>query len=211
MIDTFSAPLRQDLQQALLVLQQGGVVAFPTETYYGLAVDPFNRQALDRLFHLKRRPAAKPVLVLIDRLDRLSGLTAEVPSQFRPLMDRFWPGPLTLIFPALAHLPPTLTAGSGTVGIRISSHPLAQCFCAMAGGAITATSANLSGFAPTTTEQELRAQFDTHLDWILKAGPTKGGPASTIVTADDAGLRLIREGAIPFNEVVKAGAFAGRA
>ena len=201
MTDFISSELHQDLTSALLVLKQGGVVAFPTETYYGLAVDPFNSQAVERLFLLKQRPSAKPILVLIDRQERLSDLCAEIPGQFQPLLDRFWPGPLTLIFPALPDLSPPLTAGTGTVGVRISSHPLALAFCALAGGAITATSANLSGLRPAASEHEVLVQFGTHLDWLVKGGATQGGLASTIVAADRGGLRLVREGVIPFGEI----------
>lgn len=196
-----SPELSQDLQQALLVLKQGGVVAFPTETYYGLAVDPFNSQAVERLFQLKRRSAAKPILLLIDGRDRLSSLVAEIPPQFYPLMDRLWPGPLTLIFPAKADLPHALTADTGTVGVRISSHPLAVNLCALAGGAITATSANLSGRMPAASEQEVVAQFGDRLDWLLKAGLTPGGAVSTIIAPHQDGLRLVREGVIPFSKI----------
>jgi L-threonylcarbamoyladenylate synthase len=204
MSNLLSAAQHQDLQQALLVLRQGGVVAFPTETYYGLAVDPFNSQALERLFQMKRRPAEKPILVLIDSQEHLPLLASEVPNQFHALMDRFWPGPLTLIFPAQPHLSPVLTAGTGTIGLRISSHPLARSLTALSAGAITATSANISGRPPAVTEQEVLAQFGHDLDWLLKAGSTAGGTASTIIAADQGGLRLVRQGVIPFSEVEKA-------
>lgn len=200
--DSTSPGSSQDLQQALLVLKQGGVVAFPTETYYGLAVDPFNCQAVERLFQLKRRPASKPVLVLINDQNRLSRLAAETPSQFHPLMERFWPGPLTLIFPARSDLPLSLTAATGTVGIRVSSHPLAAQFCALAGGAITATSANLSGHRPAASELEVVGQFGRRLDWLLRGGSTPGGAASTIVALHQNGLRLVREGVIPSRAIM---------
>ncbi|MDP2106616.1 MAG: L-threonylcarbamoyladenylate synthase [Desulfobulbaceae bacterium] len=201
MIDAHSATLTYDLQQALLVLRQGGVVAFPTETYYGLAVDPFNGHAVDHLFELKRRPAVKPVLVLIDGLDQLARLTVGVPEQFSSLMGAFWPGPLTLIFSALPSLCTQLTAGTGTIGLRISSHPFARQLCLLAGGAITATSANRSGSQPARTEQEVVAQFGHEVDWVVKGGPTRGGLASTIIAAKPGGgLCLVREGVIPFAE-----------
>lgn len=201
MSDSISPEQRQDLQQALLVFKQGGIVAFPTETYYGLAVDPFNSQAVERLFLLKHRADAKPILLLIDKQERLSRMATEVPPQFWPLMDRFWPGPLTLIFPSRDHLPPALTAGTGTVGIRISSHPLAFLFSSLAGGAITATSANLSGIRPAANEHEVLSQFGKQLDWLLKAGPTPGGAPSTIVAAQGGGLQLVRDGVIPYGEI----------
>jgi L-threonylcarbamoyladenylate synthase len=206
MSGTPSVAVSHDLRQALQVLTKGGVVAFPTETYYGLAVDPFNDQAVARLFHLKGRPLSKPVALLIDHPGRLPLLTAACPPCFPPLMARFWPGPLTLIFPAHPHLSPLLTAGSGSIGLRISSHPLAQALTAQAGGIITATSANLSGLAPAVSVDEVVAQFGQRLDWLFQADPTPGGAASTIVTATPDGLRLIREGVIPFAEIEQVAA-----
>jgi L-threonylcarbamoyladenylate synthase len=198
-----TAPLaapEHDLQQAVLVLRQGGVVAFPTETYYGLAVDPFNSQAVSRLFALKRRPAAKPVLALIDGPARLPLLTVGIPKPFSVLMTAFWPGPLTLIFPALPGLSPQLTAGTGTIGLRISSHPLAGQLCALAGGAITATSANRSGTHPAQSEQEVVGQFGDEVDWLVRGGSTRGGLPSTVIAArQDGGLALVREGVIPLS------------
>jgi len=202
MIHAFVPELRQGLQQAVLVLKEGGVVAFPTETYYGLAVDPFNPQAVERLFRLKNRAAAKPIALLVDRQARLSALAAEIPCLFQPLIDRFWPGPLTLIFPAHPNLPPILTAGSETIGVRISSHPLALALSSLAGGAITATSANHSERRPAVSEEEVVCQFGTGLDCLVRGGMTQGGAPSTIVSLDHGRLRLIREGAIPFSRVL---------
>jgi L-threonylcarbamoyladenylate synthase len=204
-----AAKVSHDLRQALLVLTEGGVVAFPTETYYGLAVDPFNPRAVDRLFVLKGRPLTKPVALLIDHPGRLPLLAAHCPPQFQPLMARFWPGPLTLIFPSLPHLSPLLTAGSGSIGLRISSHPLAHALTSQAGGIITATSANLTGLPPAVSVDGITAQFGQRLDWLLQADPTPGGAASTIVAATPSGLRLIREGVIPFAEIEQVAACGG--
>ena len=201
MIHGLSSTRHQELRQAVRVLREGGVVAFPTETYYGLAVDPFNSQALERLFQLKGRPASKPVAVLIDHLAHLSLLAAVVPKPFQPLMERFWPGPLTLLFPAHSHLSPLLTATTGTIGLRISSHPLAHALATLAGGVITATSANLSGNPATVSSREVETQFRRHLDYLLRDDPTPGGAASTIVAAQPDGLRLVRAGVIPFGEI----------
>jgi tRNA threonylcarbamoyl adenosine modification protein (Sua5/YciO/YrdC/YwlC family) len=117
------------LARAVVELQRGGIVAFPTETFYGLAVDPFCRSALVALFELKKRAADKPILVLIDHIEQLSQLVKSIPQQYVPLMERHWPGPLTLIFPAKKSLPVELTGGTGTIGVRISSHPLAEDWC----------------------------------------------------------------------------------
>lgn len=206
MSDSPSVTVSQDLRQAVRVLTEGGVVAFPTETYYGLAVDPFNHQAVARLFRLKGRPLAKPVALLIDHPSRLPLLTTHCPPCYHSLMARFWPGPLTLIFPAQPSLSPLLTAGGGSIGLRVSSHPLAQALTTQAGGIITATSANLSGSPPAVSPAEVVAQFGHRLDWLFQADPTPGGAASTIVAATPDGLRLIREGVIPFVEIERVAA-----
>lgn len=193
-----------DLDRAAAIIKKGGVVAFPTETYYGLAVDPFNEEALETLFRLKRRSRSKPILVLIKDAGQLSLLTPDIPPLFQPLISRFWPGPLTLVFQALAGLSARLTGNTGTVGARISSNPTAKLLAEKTGIPITATSANISGRPPATTSAEIREQFGRHLDMVLEGGQTPGGPGSTVVGADDHGPRLIRAGVIPYQEVKAA-------
>lgn len=185
-------------------LARGEVVAFPTETFYGLAVNPFAEGALKRLFALKRRSSDKPVLVLIDSRDRLVELIAAVPPLYEPLMARFWPGPLTLIFPARPGLPAGLCDARGTIGIRLSSEPLACGLAVAAGGVITGTSANPSGAPAAIDAAEVRACFPSGLAGILDGGRAYGGLGSTIVAEESGGLRLIRSGAIPFSEVLAA-------
>lgn len=189
------------LDRAVAVIANGGVVAFPTETYYGLAVDPFNEVALDRLFEIKRRPEKKPVLVLIAERSQLSLLTGETPPLFAQLVDRFWPGPLTLVFDALPGLSSKLCGGMATVGVRISSHPVARLLTARAGRPITATSANISGIGPAVNAAEVREQFGDLVDLVLDGGATPGEGGSTVVGIENGMLRLIREGVIPFVEV----------
>ncbi|MEW6500934.1 MAG: L-threonylcarbamoyladenylate synthase, partial [Thermodesulfobacteriota bacterium] len=150
------------------MIRAGGVVAFPTETYYGLAVDPFNREALSRLFALKRRPPDKPVLTLIESEAQLPLLARQVPKLYRPLMDAFWPGPLTLVFDAVPELPVILTGYSGTVGVRISSHPMARQLVAALGQPLTATSANYSGQPAAVTPDEVVAQLGLDVDLVLE-------------------------------------------
>ncbi len=190
-----------DLQLAKMVFQQGGIVAFPTETSYGLAVDPFKQQALEGLFVLKERPKEKPVLVVINHLDQLNLLVNEIPDIFKPLMERYWPGPLTLIFPATSGLPSLLTGETKTVGVRLTSHPLAAQFIDAVGGPVTATSANLSGITPCVRAEEVRSSFKVGLDFVLDGGPTTGGPASTILACFGDVVWLVRDGAVPFREV----------
>lgn len=193
----------EDLATACAILRNGGVVAFPTETYYGLAVDPFNREALARLFALKGRSAAKPVLLIIENPSQLSTLVTEIPAPFAPLMEKFWPGPLTLVFPGLASLPGMLTGGLGTIGVRISSHPVARRLVRAFGGPITATSANLSGHPAASSSDGVREQLGAGVDMILDGGETPGGLGSTIIGCRDGGIRLFRKGVISFSEAGK--------
>lgn len=183
----------QSLQEAATIIKQGGVVAFPTETYYGLAVDPFNDLALDKLFKLKKRPESKPLLTLISGLNQLLTLAEAVPPCLIPLIEQ-WPAPLTLVFPARKELSSRLTAGTKTIGVRISSHPVAQYFVELCGQPITATSANLSGKQAANTAQGVTAQFGTSLDYIIDGGKTPGGAGSTLVGCVDDHPVLLRRG-----------------
>lgn len=185
----------QSLQEAVTIIKQGGVVAFPTETYYGLAVDPFNEAALDKLFTLKKRPDNKPLLTLIPGVDQLLTLADAVPSCFSPLM-LLWPAPLTLVFPARKGLSDRLTAGTETIGVRISSHPVARDFVELCAQPVTATSANLSGAPAANSAQEVAAQFSTGLDYIIDGGKTPGGAGSTLVGCVAGRPILLRRGVL---------------
>lgn len=196
-----------ELARALAVIRDGGVVAFPTETYYGLAVDPFNRQALSRLFALKRRPPDKPVLTLVENREHLPLLARQVPDLYLPLMDAFWPGPLTLVFEALPTLPVILTGYTGTVGVRISSHPLARQLVAAAGQPLTATSANYSGQPPAVTPDEVVEQIGPDVDFVIDGGIAPGGKGSTIVGLADGHLTELRPGVIPFAAILEQARF----
>lgn len=197
--------LPAELAQAVRVIQAGGIVAFPTETYYGLAADPFNEEALARLFTIKRRPASKPVLVLIQDRCQLDRLVKTRPPLFEPLMDAFWPGPLTLVFEALDQVPSLLTGNTNTVGVRVSSHDVARRLVDLAGNPITATSANISGSPPAVTAADVARQLGDTVDMIVDGGKTRGGHGSTIVGYRNNKLVLIREGVVPFREILAAG------
>jgi len=195
-----------DLNRAVAVLSSGGVVAFPTETYYGLAVDPFNPLALNHLFALKQRDINKPILTLVDDRESLLTLVQSVPAQYTALMDKFWPGPLTLIFPARLNLPTLLTAGTSTIGVRQSSHPFARQLLRAFGKPITATSANISGRSAAVDAFEVKAQFGSKIDLIFDGGKTPGTGGSSIIRLEGDKLKLIREGIIPFAEILKVSA-----
>ena len=192
------------LAQACAVLQAGGVVAFPTETYYGLAVDPFNPAALSRLFALKGRSADKPVLLIVDNPSQLGSLVAEIPPPFTLLMEKFWPGPLTLVFPGLTSLPELLTGCRGSVGLRVSSHPVARQLVRAFGRPITATSANFSGQPAAVAASDVRGQLGPGVDSILDGGETPGGQGSTLLGYQEGKVCLLRAGIIPFAQIEAA-------
>jgi L-threonylcarbamoyladenylate synthase len=184
------------VEEAVKVLRHSGVVAFPTETYYGLAVDPTDALALARLFALKQRPESNPLLLLIDQLDQLMEVVSEIPKEYRRLIEMFWPGPLTLIFPARPELSPLVTGGTGTVGVRISPHPVARELVRRVGRPVTATSANLSGRAPAASVAEVIAQFGEKIDWTIDGGPASGGLCSTVCTLERGKLVVLRRGQV---------------
>ncbi|MDW7772468.1 MAG: L-threonylcarbamoyladenylate synthase [Desulfobulbaceae bacterium] len=193
-----------DVAAAAEIIRDGGVVAFPTETYYGLAVDPFNEKALHRLFQVKGRPGLKPVLLLVAGRSQLAQITGPVPETAEKLMDRFWPGPLTLVLPSRPELSSYITGKTGTVGVRLSPHPAATALLGACGIPLTATSANRSGEAPAETAEEVRAIFGSQVDFVLDGGRTPGRIGSTLVGFEQDGIHCIREGCIPFREILAA-------
>ncbi|NDY42848.1 threonylcarbamoyl-AMP synthase [Dissulfurirhabdus thermomarina] len=196
--------LGTSVEAAAGVLAGGGVVAYPTETTYGLGARLDRPAALDRVFRLKRRPLDKPLLVLVASRADLERLVVEIPPAAEDLMHRFWPGPLTLLLPARADLPRAVTADTGKVGVRISSHPVAAALAAAAGVPVTATSANRSGEPPALTAGEVVERFGVEgetLAYVLDGGRTPGGLPSTIVDVGPGGPRLVRPGAVPEGEL----------
>lgn len=193
--------LENSLQKAATVIRQGGVVALPTETCYGLAVDPFNEDALARLFKIKQRPLQKPILTMIGGMEQLKTLASCVPQEYRPLMQEYWPGPLTLLFPARDNLSPLLTANTATIGIRISSFPPARRLPQLLESPVTATSANISGDPGAKTAEDVRRKLGHLIDWVVDCGTTSGRLPSTVVGLSGNRLKLFRTGAIPFAHI----------
>jgi len=189
--------------EARTVLKRNGVIAVPTETFYALAVNPFQAEALVRVFALKDRAPGKPVLVMVDGPERLNQVALEVPGLARRLMEKFWPGPLTIIFPSLPHLPRLLTGGTGTIAVRQPRQALTRRLIAALGFPITGTSANRAGCRPLVRADEVAREFGDLLDLILEAGPCPGGLPSTIVDVTKSPARLVRAGAIPPAEVAE--------
>ena len=195
--------LAREVEKGAAIIRQGGLVAFPTETHYGLAVNPHDPMALSRLFKVKNRNFDKPILTLIQDESRISLLASRVPCCYRPLMRTFWPGPLTLIFDGISTLDPLLTGNTQTVGMRISSNPVANALLTAVGKPITATSANVSGRPATVNPREVEGQLGKDVDLIINGGETAGGRSSTIVTNCSGQLRLIREGVISFRDIIR--------
>ncbi len=187
--------------QAAAVVRAGGVVAMPTDTLYGLAADPFDAAAVARVFEAKGRPEDRPIpLVAADEAQVARWLGALAPRA-RRLAARYWPGPLTLLVPVAAALAPGVSAGTGRVGVRVPAHDVARALCRQAGRILTATSANRSGQPATADPDEVARAMDGRIDLLLDAGPTPGGPASTIVDVSGDEARLVRAGAIAWDEV----------
>jgi L-threonylcarbamoyladenylate synthase len=189
-------PRLRALQEAALVLRQGGLVAFPTETFYGLGAHALDATAVARVFQVKGRPEGKPLLVLVDSIQMAESLVTDVSQLARDLMLRHWPGPLTLVFKAVAGLPAALTAGTGTVGVRMPGHPVALGLVGAAGVPVTAPSANPSGGEPPTTAAEVLEAFQGKIELVLDGGPTKGGLPSTVLDVTVTPPRLLRRGAL---------------
>lgn len=188
------------LSLAVKILRKGGVVAFPTETYYGLAVDPDCVSAVAHLFVLKKRQEHKPLLLLIDKIEQLETLVKEVPPPYWQLMKKYWPGPLTLVFPAKRTVNRQITGNTGTVGIRISPHPVAEGLVRRLGKPITATSANISGFLPARSAQEVFKMLGDRVDYIIDGGQTGAGLCSTILGVQSGQITLLRPGQVDWPE-----------
>ncbi len=192
-------PQRDALAEAARVIAAHGVVAFPTETFYGLAVSVFDPEGCARVIELKGRPSTKALPCIVSDVGALELVARDIPQVARELASRFWPGPLTMVLPAKRSV--AAASADGTVAVRVSSLPLARALAGWA-GPITSTSANRSGTPPAITADEVESRLGDAVELILDAGPTPGGLPSTIVAVGEADLvELIREGAIPFRDV----------
>jgi L-threonylcarbamoyladenylate synthase len=191
-----SRPGAAPIEAAASVLRAGGLVAFPTETFYGLGAHALDEAAVARVFRVKGRPGDKPLLVLVDSLAMVEQVARDVPARARRLMRRHWPGALTLVLPAQPGLPEALTAGTGTIGVRLSGHLVARALVTAAGAPVTAPSANPHGVASPRAADEVVALLGDRLDLVLDGGHTPGGPASTVLDLTRTPAVVLRVGAI---------------
>ena len=188
--------MTDDIAAAVAILRAGGLVAFPTETVYGLGADARNPEAIRRLFAAKGRPADHPVIVHLASADAMPGWVSHVPPAAVRLAEAFWPGPLTLVLPRAAHVLDLVTGGQATVALRVPSHPVAHALLAAFGDGIVAPSANRFGRLSPTRADHVRAELGAAVDLILDGGPTDVGVESTIVDLSGDHPVLLRPGGI---------------
>src|SRR2546428_2247513 len=185
------------LRDAGDVVGGGGIIAFPTEPFYGLGADPCNVPAVQRLYDLKgQSPQTRPILVLIRSRHELQALVSEITSAAERLMQACWPGPLTLVFRAAVSVPSVLTAGTGTIGVRLSAYPDVQRVLDVIGGPLTGTSANRTGQPPATTAAEVERAFGADIDLIVNGGPAPGRLPPTVAGTTVSPPALIPQGCV---------------
>ncbi|MDY6863682.1 MAG: L-threonylcarbamoyladenylate synthase [Thermodesulfobacteriota bacterium] len=189
------------IKKAAKIVNEGGVIAFPTETFYGLAALAFDTKAIKRLFLLKKRPFSSPIAILIKDKHTLIEITKEIPEEAEKLIERFWPGPLTIVFSARENIPDLLTSGKGKIGMRISASKIAQSLVQNVGFPITATSANISGDADPIEVNQIASTLGTGIDLILDGGRATLNKASTILDVTTKPFKVLREGAIRKKEI----------
>jgi len=199
-------PQRPDpaaVEEAARVVKEGGLVVYPTDTVYGLGADPFSREAVLRVYRAKERPLGKPLPVLVSGPEAAARL-ARVTPEARRLMDRFWPGALTIVLEALPGLPVELHGGTGKIGVRMPAHPVALELIRASGGALVGTSANLHSQPSPRTAEEALEQLDGRVDIVLDAGPAPGGKPSTVVDLTTQPPRILRRGPVEREEIEEA-------
>jgi len=193
-----------DLRDAIVALRAGELVVFPTETFYGIAADPFSSTALAKLFAIKGRDPTKPIALIAADAQMAFSVAKEISLVARTLASAFWPGPLTIVLPARAGFPTQLIGPDGGIGVRVSPHPIARALSEGLGRPITATSANRSGEEPATTLRAARESLGDQVTVFLEGGTLHASAPSTVISCDASGYRIIRTGAIAEREIVAA-------
>jgi len=190
-----------DIQKAAQIIQEGGLVAFPTETVYGLGADALNPYAVAEIFEVKNRPTFDPLIVHVADLRQAEILVQKFPSAALKLVEKFWPGPLTVVLPKSSMVPDIVTSSMPTVAIRVPNHPLALELIRESGRPIAAPSANLFGQVSPTTAEHVRKSFGNKIEMILDGGPCQVGVESTVVSFIDKEPVLLRPGGAPLEEI----------
>lgn len=194
----------QDIEKAALVLRQGGLVAFPTETVYGLGADASNPSALKKIFAAKGRPADHPLIVHIADMSEVKNWVSEVPRAAWLLAEKFWPGPLTIVFKRAPHVSDLISGGQDSIGLRVPSHPVAQKLLRAFGGGIAAPSANKFGRLSPTAAEHVRQELGAAVDMVLDGGDCEVGIESTIVDLTRETPAILRPGRISAQQISDA-------
>jgi tRNA threonylcarbamoyl adenosine modification protein (Sua5/YciO/YrdC/YwlC family) len=199
-------PQPERIDYIVSCLRKGDVVALPTDTFYGLAVDPVNLQAVEQIYQIKNRPKNKPLSLLIASLAQAYELARDTDAMLDKLAERFWPGPLTIIVHAGYKLPLRVTANTGNVALRVPAAAIARAVVERFGLPITATSANLQGASECSSAESVRDQLGDRIPLIIDGGSTGQAQPTTIVdlTLGEERWKILREGAIPTHEIVAA-------
>jgi len=190
------SPDQEMVRRAAAWINRGGLVVFPTSTFYGIGAQALNAHAVDRVFQVKERHKGKPLLVLIAALTDLAPLVQSIPETAAGLIDAFWPGGITLVFDAAEAVPANLTGNTGKIGVRLASHPVAASLAKVVSGPITGTSANLSGEGGCTAVRNLNRKIKDQVDLVLDAGELAGVRGSTVVDVTTTPPSIVREGVI---------------
>ena len=193
--------LQAALREAAGVIARGGVIVYPTETLYGLGADALNPAAVRNVLAVKKRKDDKPILAIVNSVEMLRRVVAYVPESAEHLMQAFWPGPLTLVFMASAHVPKELTQSTGTIGVRIPSHPFCLELVERCARPLTSTSANIAGEPPHRSIEEIRRALTEGVELFLDAGPLPESKPSTVVSVIHDPPKLLREGVIDIDRL----------
>jgi L-threonylcarbamoyladenylate synthase len=196
-------PESDKIQLAAGIIQKGGIIAYPTETVYGLGANIYNQTAVNRLYTLKGRDQQKALIVIIDSPELLQNLVAHISDQALLLIKHFWPGPLTMIFSAKPSVPEFITGGGKTIAIRIPNSPICLELIKACEVPLTSTSANLAGGQNPTTADEVLETFGARLDLIIDGGPSHSNITSTVLDVTQKEVHPVRQGAIAIETIKK--------
>jgi len=192
---------KEGIKKAAQIVRTGGVIAFPTDTFYAVGVNPYDPQAVAKVFRLKRREVTLPMLLLISEVEDLKQIPIEPPPSFFPLAHHFWPGPLTIVVKVANRFPANLKAGGQTLGFRLPQAEIAREIVRQCGFPITGSSANISGQPPSSHVEEVIRQFGNKIDLIIDGGNTAGVKGSTILDLSCSEPTILRKGDLPWQEI----------
>ena len=196
-----SAKSKKQILKIKEILDVGGVIAYPTDTFYALGGNLHNDEAMQTIYRIKKRPTTKPFITLAHSIESLNSLVSDFTGDSEKLMDAFWPGPLTILFNVLPHLPAKLSAHTGKIGVRVPGNPFTRKLLEELDCHLTGTSANISGEKELTSVLEVDAQMGTQISAIIEGGDSSGDKPSTIIDPTESPWKIIREGAISKEQI----------